>query len=240
MFDIPLAHLLAGIGALLVFAVLLCAVGVACCWIGELMLEWRASAHMAVADRTWKMVDSLRAEVAKLTEQRDGFLAQAERAEEVREAFRTRNHAIIQAIRAAHESATGEVDESSAEDLARHLGEFCREWLGRARKAEERAAECLAQSEKAEREVAERVARLQSCVGFLSSVIKSGEPWSETCQKATDEAMERTALDPVARVIIADGSVAPTRCPNCGVGHGALHLDGCAAKGGGVLPGENP
>ncbi len=39
-------------------------------------------------------------------------------------------------------------------------------------------------------ELIEQRARLQSTLGFFASVIKSGEPWSETCQKAYDEGIE--------------------------------------------------
>src|SRR4051794_33592388 len=31
--------------------------------------------------------------------------------------------------------------------------------------------------------------RLRRCLGFFASVIKSGEPWTETCQREYDEAL---------------------------------------------------
>lgn len=31
--------------------------------------------------------------------------------------------------------------------------------------------------------------RLRFCVGFFASVIKSGETWTETCEKAKDDAL---------------------------------------------------
>lgn len=39
----------------------------------------------------------------------------------------------------------------------------------------------------------EREERLRRCLGFFASVIKSGEPWTDTCQKDYDEAL---AADP--------------------------------------------
>lgn len=42
-------------------------------------------------------------------------------------------------------------------------------------------------AEKADR-LDDEIAALKSCLAFFASVIKSGEPWTETCQKQYDEA----------------------------------------------------
>lgn len=37
----------------------------------------------------------------------------------------------------------------------------------------------------------QQIADLKRCLGFFASVIKSGEPWTETCQQEYDKAMGR-------------------------------------------------
>jgi len=38
----------------------------------------------------------------------------------------------------------------------------------------------------------ERVMRLERCLGFFASVIKSGEPWTDACQREYDAARALT------------------------------------------------
>lgn len=168
MFDIPISHLLAGVGLLVLGALALWVLAIFCDWLGELILEWRHSTHMAVADRTWKTVDSLRAEVAHLTVQRDE-LAQAvqETLAHAGKLTKFKNY-----VHTRLDAAGVPTDPDSP-----HKAEGCRiggrlDWL-------------FAHGTPA---IAERVARLESLAGFFASVIKSGEPWSDTCQKALDEA----------------------------------------------------
>ena len=41
------------------------------------------------------------------------------------------------------------------------------------------------------KDIAQRLIDLQSCVSFFSSVIKSGEPWTDTCEAAMKEALRK-------------------------------------------------
>ena len=38
--------------------------------------------------------------------------------------------------------------------------------------------------------MSERIARLERCLGFFASVIKSGEPWTETCEREYRAALQ--------------------------------------------------